>query len=658
MANDYTEETCKVACIANASCACLDYNLLDGTCFLGTSPASYLHENDAVHHWELTRCTATCVAQWTVMEGYHAVGLQLFGTAGALDELGCQSACLANSSCYNIDYNTQDRTCWLGFSPNPDIKQRPAINHWLLTRCAAQNSTDPEPECDTIWKQYPGAHSLNAVYIPQLKQLQQCMDSCDSMPACQGFDSSTVSQNEIQCWLHYSRDDFRQLYGGTAVSQYRLYRCPSALEICEPQFNRSQSGFYSEGGSLVSNVATLADCQRACQRKIVGCRGIDFFSDNKTCYSHTVNTQGKNLRARTASDQYTMTSACQTKCKPSWNMVEGTAGLGGQIAAIDLTGSSDIDLRLCLEFCWWNESCVGIEFSEGSQSPCSYYSRDQYNAMTQKQKRMGTNLYELTDRCSTRCDLSFVVRNNNRVTLYNSQVISSVTSSDQCANACRATYGCTVYQVSKSGTFVCTIAMDFVPSTDVTDSAYDTYIQQEGNCANDTEPVLPSPSPSPEGKCTAYWTLSAGRNTFGLVLQGTANSFTEDGCKDACFKNSSCNCADYNSRDLTCWHGTQRNPSTNPNYAVNHWDLTRICNNNCTFSWKLSTGMHALGLALNGQANQFTEDTCKISCETQISCRGVDYNRMDKTCWVATQSSTALYLNSQIDHWELTRTNC
>lgn len=83
-----------------------------------------------------------------------------------------------------------------------------------------------------------------------------------------------------------------------------------------------------------------------------------------------------------------------------------------------------------------------------------------------------------------------------------------------------------------------------------------------------------------------------------------------------------------------------------------------VTSDQCTTSWTVSAGMHGLGLTRQGDDGQFNEESCKASCAALPSCQGIDYNRQDRTCWFSDQANPTLRTNSQINHWELTRTNC
>ena len=77
--------------------------------------------------------------------------------------------------------------------------------------------------------------------------------------------------------------------------------------------------------------------------------------------------------------------------------------------------------------------------------------------------------------------------------------------------------------------------------------------------------------------CTYSWATYAGVNSPGLVQQGAPNTYTQATCLTACIASSTCNSADFNSQDLTCWFGTAITPPRVANAPVTHFDLTRSC---------------------------------------------------------------------------------
>jgi len=53
--------------------------------------------------------------------------------------------------------------------------------------------------------------------------------------------------------------------------------------------------------------------------------------------------------------------------------------------------------------------------------------------------------------------------------------------------------------------------------------------------------------------------------------------------------------------------------------------------------------------------NQFDEPTCRLICEMNPSCVCIDYNNMDKTCFLGTQPNPPLLVNTAVNHWNLVR---
>ena len=83
--------------------------------------------------------------------------------------------------------------------------------------------------------------------------------------------------------------------------------------------------------------------------------------------------------------------------------------------------------------------------------------------------------------------------------------------------------------------------------------------------------------------CTYNWTPFYGVNAPGLTQQGSANSYTQASCQQACINSPTCLSIDFNTQDVTCFFGTSANPQTVPNAPVNHFNLIRNCGNQPAF---------------------------------------------------------------------------
>lgn len=77
---------------------------------------------------------AGCTYSWTTYTGFSVQGLTQQGTANTHTRDSCQQACIASATCFSIDYNNLDKTCWHGTTANPSRNANSAVDHLDLTR--------------------------------------------------------------------------------------------------------------------------------------------------------------------------------------------------------------------------------------------------------------------------------------------------------------------------------------------------------------------------------------------------------------------------------------------------------------------------------------------------------------------------------------------
>ena len=79
--------------------------------------------------------------------------------------------------------------------------------------------------------------------------------------------------------------------------------------------------------------------------------------------------------------------------------------------------------------------------------------------------------------------------------------------------------------------------------------------------------------------CAPTVTQKAGQAAPGLTQQGVANTYTEQGCVNACDASPSCLSCDYNKQNSLCYFGTTQNPALVSNSVVDHYDFVYSCSN-------------------------------------------------------------------------------
>lgn len=87
-------------------------------------------------------CVVGSTGSWRVQYYYNAPGLSQQGAANVYNESSCRAACEQIFNCLSIDYNNQDKTCWFGYSANPQTVPNQPVNHWDLTKkgnCGGKN---------------------------------------------------------------------------------------------------------------------------------------------------------------------------------------------------------------------------------------------------------------------------------------------------------------------------------------------------------------------------------------------------------------------------------------------------------------------------------------------------------------------------------------
>jgi len=125
--NIVSEDACKAACEANSTCFNIDWNFIDNVCFFGTvQNPTPRYPDTAVNHHDLTRtCVENCDVQaWWILFKLHQTRF-LVKQKGITSVTDCRTACEASSTCWTIDWNFKENSCWFG------------PKEWKLTRVAS-----------------------------------------------------------------------------------------------------------------------------------------------------------------------------------------------------------------------------------------------------------------------------------------------------------------------------------------------------------------------------------------------------------------------------------------------------------------------------------------------------------------------------------------
>jgi len=100
------------------------------------------HQNNWKIHLNIFLCLyllaagCTYTYTWTFTIGSNAPGLtqQTRFEPGALSQDACKNECIATPNCFDVDYNSLDKTCFFGFTPNPALTSNQYVTHWNLIR--------------------------------------------------------------------------------------------------------------------------------------------------------------------------------------------------------------------------------------------------------------------------------------------------------------------------------------------------------------------------------------------------------------------------------------------------------------------------------------------------------------------------------------------
>jgi len=83
------------------------------------------------------------------------------------------------------------------------------------------------------------------------------------------------------------------------------------------------------------------------------------------------------------------------------------------------------------------------------------------------------------------CPTTFIQQNSTRYNIPNPKVISTALNYNQCYQYCVISATCTIYQVTTTGSFVCTVGASFIPYTNVSDPNFSSaYFDYSVGCTN------------------------------------------------------------------------------------------------------------------------------------------------------------------------------
>lgn len=157
--------------------------------------------------------------------------------------------------------------------------------------------------------------------------------------------------------------------------------------------------------------------------------------------------------------------------------------------------------------------------------------------------------------------------------------------------------------------------------------------------------------------CNSSWILMPDKGIYGGVLQ--PNVTTEEGCRAACYRNTSCQGIDWNpsyGEGNRCFlQSTQESTRSFP--GVSHWNYNRTapCAGVCG-AWTPYAAMGIYGGI--EQPSVTTEDACKTACVNNGSCTGIDWNPMNgpgHQCYLQF-SRGPIYNSTGVTHWEYNST--
>jgi len=81
---------------------------------------------------------------WTKFTDRNVNGLNQVNDPSVSDEESCKTYCLAQSNCQSCDFDSNDRSCWMGISATSTKTTLKGCNHWDLNRsCTSGNSVPP-----------------------------------------------------------------------------------------------------------------------------------------------------------------------------------------------------------------------------------------------------------------------------------------------------------------------------------------------------------------------------------------------------------------------------------------------------------------------------------------------------------------------------------
>jgi ABC-type uncharacterized transport system auxiliary subunit len=403
----------------------------------------------------------------------------------------------------------------------------------------------------------------------------------------------------------------------------------------------------------VANSYTEASCVAACGASTT-CLSCDYNFQNSLCFFGT--TLNPATTSNSATDHYDFVKTCgggvtgittSSSCAPTVTQKTGQNAPGLTQQGVPNTYTE----QGCVSACDATPSCLSCDYNK--QTFLCFFGTTQNPATV---ANSAVDHYDLVypTSCGGQCTATYTTTQKalqNAPGLTQQGVANSYTEAS-CVAACGASTTCLSCDYNFQNN-LCFFGTTQNPAT-ISNSATDHYDFVK-TCNNGGATGVPT-------TCTPTVTQKVGQNVPGLIQQGVANTYTEQGCVSACDASPSCLSCDYNKQNFLCYFGTTQNPATVANSAVDHYDLVypASCSNtgSCTVTATLTVGVATPGLTQQGVAGTYTEATCLSTCKASTTCLVVDFNTSNQLCYFGTTANPATSSNSVVDHYTITRTNC
>lgn len=222
---DATLRQCLDACLMTSYCLAVDYDFRSRDCHVhgtGTYCSDVITQTGFTHYKRVPCTAATGVTDMAVevWSGYRVDGAESVPSCERCTLVDCLSTCYSDSSCFAVDHDAINMSCYTLNSSLACTSLTPAsdFTHITTAHCATSiGSTAPSFSLSSVysnfvavrykgptslpinWLGYPGSRVVGGYLIGYSTTGDRCVALCQLYDSCLAVDFNTVDGS---CWVH------------------------------------------------------------------------------------------------------------------------------------------------------------------------------------------------------------------------------------------------------------------------------------------------------------------------------------------------------------------------------------------------------------------------------------------------------------------------